>query len=260
MGSKLSKILSDLRPGGIEIRTMALSNYRDISPPLGDVGAGFQFEFFCESCGDTWKTPFKPYRAGQANGVFRRFGYLFNEFAKISVISEIDLSPRPRGRHVDRGDRLQGQGGGARRGAGAGGAALREVQQLPDDGLRQLLRRGDPALRQVRSRAGRGLAERHLGQRVRPPSVRIARRPRRAGASATSAASTWRARTRAVRPAARRCLARRGSAPIAATASSARRGRLRPPSQRRAHRHVRPTNRRRSRAARPAIRRRRSST
>ena len=49
---------------------------------------GFQFEFFCESCGDTWKTPFKPYRAGQANGVFRRFGYLFNEFAKISVISE----------------------------------------------------------------------------------------------------------------------------------------------------------------------------
>ena len=64
---------------------MALSNYRDISPPSGDVGAGFQFEFFCESCGDTWKTPFKPYRAGQANGVFRRFGYLFNEFAKISV-------------------------------------------------------------------------------------------------------------------------------------------------------------------------------
>ena len=67
---------------------MALSNYRDISTPLGDVGAGFQFEFFCESCGDTWKTPFKPYRAGQASGVFRRFGYLFNEFAKISVISE----------------------------------------------------------------------------------------------------------------------------------------------------------------------------
>ena len=70
------------------LHTMALTNYRDISPPLGDVGAGFQFEFFCESCGDTWKTPFKPYRAGQANGVFRRFGYLFNEFAKISVISE----------------------------------------------------------------------------------------------------------------------------------------------------------------------------
>ena len=82
---------------------MALSNYRDISPPAGDVGAGFQFEFFCESCGDTWKTPFKPYRAGQANGVFRRFGYLFNEFAKISVISETIYRARARRRHVDRG-------------------------------------------------------------------------------------------------------------------------------------------------------------
>jgi hypothetical protein len=67
---------------------MPITNFRDISTPLGDVGAGFQFEFFCESCGDTWKTPFKPYRAGQATGLFRRFGYLFNEFAKISVVSE----------------------------------------------------------------------------------------------------------------------------------------------------------------------------
>ena len=164
MKSKLRIRRSEARR--IAIHTMALSNYRDISPPLGDVGAGFQFEFFCESCGDTWKTPFKPYRAGQANGIFRRFGYLFNEFAKISVISEIDLSPRPGGRHVDRGDRLEGKGGGARGGAGARGAALREVQQLPDDGLRQLLRRGDPALRQVRSRPGRRLAERHLGERL----------------------------------------------------------------------------------------------
>ena len=111
------------RLSGLPGQTMALSNYRDISPPLGDVGAGFQFEFFCESCGDTWKTPFKPYRAGQANGIFRRFGYLFNEFAKISVISEIDLSPRPRRRHVDRGDRLQGQGRGAR------GSAWRSAAQ-----------------------------------------------------------------------------------------------------------------------------------
>lgn len=68
---------------------MTLSNYRDISPPLGDVGAGFQFEFICQSCGDTWKTPFRPYRAGQAAGLFRRFGYLFNEFAKISVITDV---------------------------------------------------------------------------------------------------------------------------------------------------------------------------
>jgi hypothetical protein len=67
----------------------ALTNYRDISPNTGDVGAGFQFEFFCESCGETWKSPFKPYRAGQAAGLFRRFGYIFNEFAKISAVSDI---------------------------------------------------------------------------------------------------------------------------------------------------------------------------
>ncbi len=67
----------------------ALTNYRDISTNMGDVGAGFQFEFTCESCGDVWKTPFKPYRAGQAAGLFRRFGYIFNEFAKISAVSDI---------------------------------------------------------------------------------------------------------------------------------------------------------------------------
>jgi hypothetical protein len=66
-----------------------LTNYRDISTNPGDVGAGFQFEFTCESCGDTWKTPFKPYRFGQAAGLFRRFGYIFNEFAKISAVSDI---------------------------------------------------------------------------------------------------------------------------------------------------------------------------
>ncbi|MGZ5183924.1 MAG: double zinc ribbon domain-containing protein [Caldimonas sp.] len=67
----------------------ALTNYRDISTNPGDIGAGFQFEFVCECCGETWKTPFKPYRAGQAAGIFRRFGYIFNEFARISVVSDL---------------------------------------------------------------------------------------------------------------------------------------------------------------------------
>lgn len=67
----------------------ALTNYRDLSTNPGDVGAGFQFEFVCDSCGDTWKTPFKPYRAGQAAGLFRRFGYIFNEFAKISTVTDV---------------------------------------------------------------------------------------------------------------------------------------------------------------------------
>ncbi len=66
----------------------ALTNYRDLSTNAGDVGAGFQFEFTCESCGDTWKSPFKPYRAGQAAGLFRRFGYIFNEFAKVSTVTD----------------------------------------------------------------------------------------------------------------------------------------------------------------------------
>ena len=68
---------------------VALTNFRDISTNPGEVGAGFQFEFTCESCGDSWKSPFKPYRAGQAAGLFRRFGYIFNEFAKISAVSDI---------------------------------------------------------------------------------------------------------------------------------------------------------------------------
>jgi hypothetical protein len=68
---------------------MALTNYRDLSTSSGDLGAGFQFEFYCESCGDSWKTPFKPYRAGQAAGLFRRFGYLLNEFYKIGALTDI---------------------------------------------------------------------------------------------------------------------------------------------------------------------------
>jgi hypothetical protein len=68
---------------------MAMSNYRDISTNTGDVGAGFQFEFFCESCGETWKTPFKPYRPGQAAGLFRRFGYILNEFYKVGAITDM---------------------------------------------------------------------------------------------------------------------------------------------------------------------------
>lgn len=68
---------------------MEMTNYRDISPPSGDVGAGFQFEFVCGCCGETWKTPFKPYRSGQAAGLFRRFGYLVNEFYKVGAITDL---------------------------------------------------------------------------------------------------------------------------------------------------------------------------
>ncbi len=154
--------------------------------------------------------------------LFRRFGYLFNEFAKISVISEsIYRLGRAGGTSIEV-DQLQGQGDGARGGAGAGRAALREVQSTA-------ARWSAPtATTRRRSAASSAIARRASARRAarrpapRRPSVRIARRRRRAGASATSAASTWRARTRVVLPAAPRCLVRRGSVPTADTASSVR--------------------------------------
>jgi hypothetical protein len=42
-------------------------NYNDLSEHSG-VNAGFQFEFFCERCNDTWRTDFVPFRSGQASG------------------------------------------------------------------------------------------------------------------------------------------------------------------------------------------------
>lgn len=42
-------------------------NYSDLCREHG-VDSGFQFEFFCERCGDTWRTDFVPYRSGQASG------------------------------------------------------------------------------------------------------------------------------------------------------------------------------------------------
>lgn len=42
-------------------------NYSDLCIQQG-VNAGFQFEFFCERCNDTWRTEFVPFRSGQASG------------------------------------------------------------------------------------------------------------------------------------------------------------------------------------------------
>ncbi len=68
---------------------MAMTNFVDISTPPGEVGAGFQFEFTCASCGETWKSPFVPYRQGQAAGLFRKFGYLVSEFYKIGALTNV---------------------------------------------------------------------------------------------------------------------------------------------------------------------------
>jgi rRNA maturation endonuclease Nob1 len=42
-------------------------NYNDLSEQTG-VSAGFQFEFYCERCNETWRTEFVPFRSGQASG------------------------------------------------------------------------------------------------------------------------------------------------------------------------------------------------
>lgn len=43
------------------------NNFNDLSHAQG-VDAGFQFEFYCERCSDTWRSEFAPYRSGQASG------------------------------------------------------------------------------------------------------------------------------------------------------------------------------------------------
>ncbi|MFL6600232.1 MAG: zinc ribbon domain-containing protein [Steroidobacteraceae bacterium] len=51
------------------------NNYRDLCIQQG-TGAGFQFEFYCQCCSDTWRSPFDPYRSGQASGWVREAGGL----------------------------------------------------------------------------------------------------------------------------------------------------------------------------------------
>lgn len=63
---------------------MNLSNYRDLSTPVSDPGAGFQFEFFCECCGETQRSAFMPYRTGQLTGWLGRFIFMFSDLYKVS--------------------------------------------------------------------------------------------------------------------------------------------------------------------------------
>lgn len=63
---------------------MAMTNYRDISTSMSDVSAGFQFEFFCEKCGESSRSAFKPYRKGQITGWLSRFAFMFYDLNKAS--------------------------------------------------------------------------------------------------------------------------------------------------------------------------------
>lgn len=55
------------------------NNYSDLSQENG-ARAGFQFEFMCERCGDTWRSSFVPYTAGQAAEWAGRAAGLFGGF------------------------------------------------------------------------------------------------------------------------------------------------------------------------------------
>jgi hypothetical protein len=47
------------------------NNSRDLSNAYGD-DAGFEFEFYCQRCGDTWRSGFENYTLGRASGWLRR--------------------------------------------------------------------------------------------------------------------------------------------------------------------------------------------
>ncbi len=60
-----------LLPGRVKISNMSETwfsdNYRDLSIQHG-VNAGFQYEFYCGRCHDAYRTPFQPFKGGQASG------------------------------------------------------------------------------------------------------------------------------------------------------------------------------------------------
>ena len=69
---------------------MPMKNYRDVSPAANDLRAGFQFEFFCEQCQETWRSPFKPFRVGQATAWFQRFATIFYNLTATKISRATD--------------------------------------------------------------------------------------------------------------------------------------------------------------------------
>ena len=85
-----------------------LKNFRDVTASTSDLGAGFQFEFFCERCGETWRSPFKSYRKGQLTGLLSRSSALTQELGGwmsglSRVVSNIYRASRGVGAFADAG-------------------------------------------------------------------------------------------------------------------------------------------------------------
>ncbi len=67
---------------------MSMKNYHDLSSSTSsDLKAGFQFEFFCECCNDTWRSPFSSYRRGRLTGWLKRFDFVFVNLHRIGHAS-----------------------------------------------------------------------------------------------------------------------------------------------------------------------------
>jgi hypothetical protein len=60
-----------------------MKNYRDLSTSSSDISAGFQFEFYCECCDYTWRSPFKAHRTGQVTAWLSRLSFLIPELSKV---------------------------------------------------------------------------------------------------------------------------------------------------------------------------------
>ncbi|MCC3769650.1 zinc ribbon domain-containing protein [Streptomyces sp. UNOC14_S4] len=59
------------------------SNYRDLCEHYG-TAAGFQFEFSCWRCHDTWRSPFEPYHSGRlASWLSRAVGMATGAFGRV---------------------------------------------------------------------------------------------------------------------------------------------------------------------------------
>jgi hypothetical protein len=62
---------------------MSMTNYRDVSIGHGNA-PGFQFEFFCELTGETWRSPLRSYRRAQLNNLISKLTYWFNDLHSLS--------------------------------------------------------------------------------------------------------------------------------------------------------------------------------
>lgn len=63
---------------------MAMTNYRDLSTLSSDASAAFEFEFFCEVTGETWRSPRRAYRRGQLNSLVAKLTFWFNDLHTFS--------------------------------------------------------------------------------------------------------------------------------------------------------------------------------